>query len=169
MPQRQRGTNLHEQQGAHSKHQVVGEHTKWEMNFKDILTNWNVTLIFLLDMWTFRCPWTRGHFRCYPSQELLCRGTSNSWRPRIRFKSVIGDRWSTAFSWAIAWFCLDVPLSPINRLQHPFQCQWFGQLRLVSRMQLSSPSRSKMAFSGMMSNEFPLWIVASYYSRAWTR
>ena len=163
MPQRQSGTNLHEQQGGPLKNQVVGEHTKWEMNLKDILTNWDVTLIFLLDMWTFQCPWTRGQFRCYPRQELLFRGTSNSWRPRIRFKSVIGDRWSTAFSWAIAWFCLDVPLSPINRPQHPFQCQWFGQLRLVSRKQLSSPSRPDVAdgFLGIMTNEFPLWIVAS--------
>ena len=32
-----------------------------------------------------------GHFRCYPSQELLFRATSDLWRPRIRFKSVVGD------------------------------------------------------------------------------
>ena len=40
--------------------------------------------------------------------------------------------WSTAFSWAIAWFGLDVSLSdwtPTNWLQHPFQCQLFWPIK----------------------------------------
>ena len=84
---------------------------------------WDVNVLVSLN--------SRGILDVTQARSYYARGTSNSWRPRMRFKSVVGDRWSTAFSWAIAWFCLDVPLSPINRLQHPFQCQWFGQLRLV--------------------------------------
>ena len=58
MSPRQSSTNLPEQpeQRAHSKYQVVGEqHTKINLNFNDILTDWNTTLIILLEMWTF---WT---------------------------------------------------------------------------------------------------------------
>ena len=129
MPQRQSGTNPHEQQRAHSKHQVVGEHTKWKMNLNDILTDWNLLWFFCLRCGRFSISERDGHFRYYPSQELLCRDASDLWRPRIRFKSVVGDPLPSAgLSHDSAWmFQSDWP--QINRRQHRFQCQLFWRTK----------------------------------------
>ena len=86
---------------------------------------------FSAEMSTFCCPWTRwAHLDVTQTQELLFRATSDLWRPRIRRKSVVGDPLpSTGISHDSAWMfpCLIEP--PINRLQYPFQCQRFWQVK----------------------------------------
>ena len=76
---------------AYAKHQVVenARNKKW------IWMKYSPTGIYL---WLFclrrgrsGVPELDRHFRCYPNQELLFRATSDLWRPRIPFKSVLGD------------------------------------------------------------------------------
>ena len=139
MPQRlgQSGPNLHEQR-AHSKYQVEStRHEKWI--WITYSPTGNVTLNFLPEMWTFWFPELDGHFRCNQNQERLCRVTSDLWRPRICFKSVIGDpQPSAGLSYDSTWMfhCLIEPqLIGFNIRSNASD---FAQLRLAKNATLFS-------------------------------
>ena len=130
----------------HSKHRVVGEHKKWEMNLNDILTDWIVTLIFPLEMWASWRPWTREHLNVTQTRSYFAEPRLTYGDPEYVSRV---DPLAAGLSHDSAWM---------------FQSDWarligfnirsnvsdFGQLRLVGSTTLFSyivQTRSIMAFT----------------------